>query len=138
MYGLQCRIAAHWSTARTASGAEAPGAVGATSSCASPLLPLAQPAKEALAGYTARWQKARKGDHETRSRRVIAATKPARQTVPLEQITITWHRQPFWNGESGKIPCVIAGKQLGVLLEWLRHTHHPTEKGAPDLLRWFG
>jgi hypothetical protein len=62
----------------------------------------------------------------------------APRTVPLSDITITWHRQPFYSGESGKIPCVITGKQLGVLLEWLSHTKHPTEKDGPGLLHYFG
>ena len=61
----------------------------------------------------------------------------APRTIPLSEIAITWYRQSFYSGEQGKIPCIITGKQLGVLLEWISHRWRP-KGGRPEMLSYFG
>jgi hypothetical protein len=68
---------------------------------------------------------------------IATARQDEPRTIPLSDITITWHRQPFYSGEQGKIPCIITGKQLGVLLEWISHRWRPNGP-RPEMLSYFG
>jgi hypothetical protein len=60
----------------------------------------------------------------------------AGQAVPLDQVSITWHRESYFVGEDKPQPITITGVELAAVLEWMAKEApgRPTNFGSAEYM----